>query len=104
MIRNRTDTLFDCDSLSKIRVEQAWNAIRSITTFLHFRKYLAKIEMLLDVESESGQPASRIIFFIVRARTGNVSECPGDIMQITSASLIALLIDSTFFIEKKSLI
>ena len=60
--------------------------------------------MLLDVESESGQPASRIIFFIVSKRIGNVRGCPGDIMQITSTSLIAFLIDSTFFIEKKSLI
>ena len=60
--------------------------------------------MLLDVESESGQPASRIIFFVVSTRIGKVRKCPGDIMQITSALLIASLIDLTFFNERKSLV
>ena len=60
--------------------------------------------MLLDVESESGQPASKIIFFVVSARIGKVRRCPGDIMQITSTPLIAFLIDSTFFKERKSLV
>lgn len=60
--------------------------------------------MLLDVESERGQPASKIIFFDVSTRIGRVSRCPGDIMQITSAPFIAFLIVSNFLVERKSFV
>jgi hypothetical protein len=60
--------------------------------------------VLINVESDSGQPASKIIVFDVSARIGKVRECPGDIMQILSASPIASLIDATFFNERKSLV